>query len=267
MMEASPAADTHSTPPSDDKEPSQTGSQQSSITEQAFVDRIRKSDQWMIALTAVIAIGGLISAIIFGYQLREMQTAGDLTRESIRISADALKISRETLIAAERPWISIAMTILGPLTFSAKGAEISIGVELKNHGHSPAMNVRNFVVFDPTGGQKGHDFCEFQRVRTAAMFAQVVFPNETILRTHIAHADISEFEKAAAKYGATPSSLTACVDYVSTFDDIRHQTQLTADLYRAAPSPEGFALINPSDGSVPQANLRLSDVFGSHNAN
>lgn len=76
----------------------------------------------MIGLTAAIATGGLISAIIFGYQLREMQAAGDLTRESIKISEEALKNTREALISAQRPWISIDMTLSGPLTFDQNGA-------------------------------------------------------------------------------------------------------------------------------------------------
>jgi hypothetical protein len=108
----------------------------------------------MIGLTGLIAAGGLISSIIFGFQLHEMQAAGHLTQESIRISEESLKISRETYVAGQRPWISIQISILGPLIFDSNGAEIKIGVTLKNHGHSPAMKVRDssFLIRQyPTG--------------------------------------------------------------------------------------------------------------------
>ena len=55
---------------------------QPAISEKTLVDRIDRSDRWMIVLTAVIALSTLISAIIFGKQLvamhgqlNEMRTA------------------------------------------------------------------------------------------------------------------------------------------------------------------------------------------------
>lgn len=45
---------------------------QASISEQAFVDRIKRSDRWMILLTAAIALSGVASAIILGKQFRAM---------------------------------------------------------------------------------------------------------------------------------------------------------------------------------------------------
>jgi hypothetical protein len=43
-----------------------------------------------IGLTGARAIGGIISAVIFGFQLHEMKVAGDLTRQSIEISQRAI---------------------------------------------------------------------------------------------------------------------------------------------------------------------------------
>jgi len=255
-------ADTRSaiTPPiAGSREAHQLGRQRASISEQAFVDRIRKSDRWMIGLTGAIAVGGLISAVIFGYQLREMQTASDLTREGIRISA-------ETLIATQRPWVSIEMTILGPLTFDANGAGINIGVTLKNDGHSPAMHVRNFVTLDPdTAGHKGPDFCELQRTQTAQNFAQVLFPEDTVLDVHTARADSGEIKRAMQRTGINPL-ITACVDYLSEFNNIRHQTKLTANLLKKITTPGGIAAIKPNEGNVPKSDLYLEQIFGAHTA-
>lgn len=187
--------------------------QRASISEQAFIDRIKSSDRWMIGLTGLIAAGGLISSIIFGFQLHEMQTAGHLTQESIRISEESLKVGRDTFIAGQRPWVSIKMSIFGPLIFDKSGAEIKIGVRLKNHGHSPALNVRDFVILDPAvSGQKGHLFCEAQRKRSGSNFARVIFPDDAVSEILTAFANTNEIKNATLRNGTIAPTITACVD-------------------------------------------------------
>lgn len=237
------------------------------ISEKIFIDRIRRSDRWMIILTAVIAVGGLLSSIIFGYQLREMKIASDLTRDSIKISDSALRISRETFIAAQRPWVSIEMNLLGPLNFDTNGAEIEIGVKLKNHGHSPAMNARNFVIFDPSpAAKKGPDFCRDQRGRDLSNFAQVIFPDDVIFDSHLARADNNELKSAASRNGIIFPYITACVDYISSLDNSRHQTELTANLVRTPKSPSDSFAITLSGGNVPEDSLHLEIIFGARRA-
>ena len=55
---------------------------QAAITNKALVDRIDRTDRWMIGLTAVIAAGGIVSAIIFGMQLIAMQGQLDEMKQS-----------------------------------------------------------------------------------------------------------------------------------------------------------------------------------------
>ena len=81
--------------------------QQAEITNKALVERINRSDRWMIGLTAVIAIGGLISAIIFGgqlyvmkSQLEEMQSTGRQTDEMIAATKLLAKAASDHASAA-----------------------------------------------------------------------------------------------------------------------------------------------------------------------
>jgi hypothetical protein len=106
--------------------------QQTSISEQALVDRIKRSDRWMIWLTAAIAFSGIVSAIIFGRQLGIMQ--GQL---------DEMRFE-------QRPWLSAVPKIIGHL--SNKGGLLSTMVEIdvSNVGHIPASGVRGGAVI--TGG-------------------------------------------------------------------------------------------------------------------
>jgi hypothetical protein len=67
-------------------------------TNQALVDRIDRSDRWMIGLTAVIAVGGLISAIIFGGQLNVMQGQLDEMKTASRIAENTLLTSQRAYV-------------------------------------------------------------------------------------------------------------------------------------------------------------------------
>jgi hypothetical protein len=78
----------------------QIAESQSSISEKALVDRITRSDRWMIGLTAAIAFSGVLSAVIFWRQLNamngqldEMKSSGLQTAETIK----ALNSQAETM--------------------------------------------------------------------------------------------------------------------------------------------------------------------------
>jgi hypothetical protein len=100
------------------------------IAEQTLVDRIKRSDRWLISLTAAMAIAGSISAIIFWRQLSVMQGQLDI------------------MTADQRPWISVEqLSIGGPLLYddtdwpNGKRWHIKLVYTLKNHGKSPATHV------------------------------------------------------------------------------------------------------------------------------
>lgn len=105
--------------------------QERPVTRGELADRIQKSDRWMIGLTAVIAIGGAVSAIIFGYQLHEMKIAADLTREGI-------EISRRALESSQRAWLAPMDVIAAPPSL---GVELYYAVLFRNIGKEPATNV------------------------------------------------------------------------------------------------------------------------------
>jgi hypothetical protein len=94
------------------------------------------SEIWMICLTAVIAVGGIIAACIFNNQLAVMQ--GQLTEMKT-----ASRIAEESLVATQRPWVSVKLAI-GPrgLFFDANGANLDLIFSLKNTGPTPAVTVR-----------------------------------------------------------------------------------------------------------------------------
>jgi hypothetical protein len=235
-------------------------------SEKPFVDRVTKSDLWMIGLTGTIAVGGLISAVIFGYQLSEMGSASELTRQSIALSKQSLEASRDALIATQRPWVSAELSINGPFTFNEEGAQISIGVTLKNHGHSPAANVRDFVILDLGAGEKGSEICEAQRGRFLTNFTRTIFPDETIAHSRIASVNKDDLKAATARRDIIAPFITTCVDYLSQLDNTKHQTRITIDLVRNPTKENPYFAIKIGSGDVPASDLSLEPLLGNQKA-
>lgn len=100
-----------------------------SITEQEFVDRINRSDRWMIGLTAAIAFFGLVSAVIFGWQLHVMQ--GQL---------DEMRGEQRARIAADN------MILNGPIPSTDV---LNLAVLIDNYGRDAAHNV-TWALANPT---------------------------------------------------------------------------------------------------------------------
>lgn len=83
---------------------------QAAIANKTLVDRINRSDRWMIGLTAVIAVGGAVSAVIFGMQLSAMRGQLEEMRrayEPVREQAEASKKQTTAFLNSEQPKLVI----------------------------------------------------------------------------------------------------------------------------------------------------------------
>lgn len=125
-MESEPVKPRH---PSDDAarkvgdEPAGNGGDQSkpaqkqaSISEQAFVDRIKKSDRWMILLTVALVFTSLL-------QWSEMRGQLDVMR------------------AQQRPWVEITDAQPVQVVNNDGTLNVAISVTLKNLGATPATGI------------------------------------------------------------------------------------------------------------------------------
>jgi hypothetical protein len=115
-----------------------------------------------------------LSGAVMQGQLTEMKTAS--------------RIAEESLVATQRPWVSVKLAI-GPrgLFFDANGANLDLIFSLKNTGPTPAVTVR--IVGSPRIDVGSNDrITELEKVCAEArqkpqnpkMFAQTIFPGETL---------------------------------------------------------------------------------------
>jgi hypothetical protein len=219
--------------------------------------QIETRDKWMIGLTGMIAIGGLISAVIFSFQLHEMKVATVLTR-------DTIEISRAAINAAQRPWVSVDVRIAGPLVFNSDGATLTLESRIKNFGRTPAINARVFAYMSLLNSDNLFSECDKQRNRGTKMFGELLFPNEASNNNNSVYVSEHDLDVAeqASKDKYLSITIFGCVDYVSTLDTLHHQSRFLYNLYRNKLDEKGVFAINKSLGKVEPSDMHIENIFG-----
>ncbi|MBU4435465.1 MAG: hypothetical protein KKC14_13745 [Alphaproteobacteria bacterium] len=116
--------------------------------------------------------------------LAETRAAADEARKSSAAGEEANRISREALVADQRPWISITnVSLAGPITFHPQnGWRIDLVFKFKNVGRSPALNViPSIKVLVPQNRnlpEVHRLFAEETRANAHRHFGQTVFPGQ-----------------------------------------------------------------------------------------
>jgi len=110
---------------------------------------IAESTRKIARLTGVLAIIAVVSAAVTAAQWWEIHSSSAQVDRSIQAAnrqasaaEEANKISRESIVAANRPWIGLnSVTGAKPIP----GQPFSITVTVINSGHEPAINLRGRV--------------------------------------------------------------------------------------------------------------------------
>jgi len=164
-------------------------------------------------------------------------------------------VAQGTLIATQRPWVSVEYKIISPLTYDAEGnAQITIGFILKNIGNSPARNMDLVAKIHLTLGDgitEKEKLCHSIRQPPPqdrpewglVLFPQQPFPWAETLP--ISHKEIEDFNLSQQTHHpgwpedklVWVAKIIGCVNYKFTFADGYHQTGFILDLQR--PSPDG----------------------------
>lgn len=204
---------------------------QETISNQALVDRINRSDRWMIALTAVIAGGGIISAIIFGWQLSVMQ--GQLNEMQVE----------------QRAWIGAPKINISPIDtkeLSDATKFVRVTATFSNIGKSPALVYMGAEIVDAKITSicvKMHREFATQKRDNPKNPGFYILPADNLPVSNFPDGnDFSNISIARIR-GLKSPYVNGCVVYDDGADDLPHQT--------------GFwAAINKADLSVPDDSSR-----------
>jgi hypothetical protein len=169
--------------------------------------------------------------------------------ETAQVAADAARkqsiTSEKQLEAADRPWISVDVSITSALTYDSSGAHVEFAFVPKNVGRSPAQN----IYIDPrlTPATMGDDLSEIQRhiceadakQNKNAMLMYILFPGEHYTQRigmGISAADLyaythrTDFERSLGPDDIAAIALVGCVDYTYESSPRHHQTGFAFDV-------------------------------------
>jgi hypothetical protein len=191
------------------------------------------------------------------------------TKESIAAVLAANEISQQRLIADQRAWLSVKVTIQSHFRInSVRGLEdedgwgsIEIGFEIQNIGKTPAFNVHADaeIIFDHpfTAPRVLKAICARNRGVTSDL-ASLVLPGDGCGNQLELEFEQSELEHFGGEYGLVLPTIVGCVTYQILPDKSFHQTGFIYYLTGG----EGHPLHLPIYGSTLQGALLLSSAPG-----
>jgi hypothetical protein len=236
------------------------------------------------AITAIATVLIFISGVVYtGFSALQWQA----TRQSADAATSAATTAAKQLEMVDRPWVIVSFIVNSPLVFGEDGMHLSLGVHLKNIGHSVATNIviddALFPSKDPLNEPlvRQRKLCEKTRKDTVGMntgrLELTIFPDEedgslsagatidnatiaaNLLDTHLHPALKTKFISSVYFVG--------CVDYQYATSTIHHQTQFIYEVGRIEP-PRTFPMAIVIGQPIAADNVRLTRyIFGGFLAN
>lgn len=176
----------------------------------------------------------------------------------------------------QRPWVSLDMTLAGPLTFDINGGGVEINIVMKNWGTQPAQNVTVNPQFNLSDADNETDEVELAQLCRQIGFAGMpIFPtqlfqkkqNLPISRNWWKAILPSDFPKTMPTGSFSPIwiSLIGCALYSDVYTTQVHRTPFLGQLTLRLPEGPGEIIryspsMLPPGSSIPPDQLRLEQV-------
>jgi hypothetical protein len=239
-----------------------------------FPDSTAVFNLFLMIFTGVLAFGGL-------YQLSLLGRAEHIATETAQAAKQSADVAKDTLVATNRPWISVDIGIVSDLTYDAQGdARIEIKFDLKNVGKSPAANIVIDAEIVPIFGdakslQKTISDRNNARPPTLGDLGITLFPGDErtmVINLPISRASIEASNKEVWGLSGEKTvdktdlvyfpTLLGCVDYKFTFSPGHHQTGFILNLRKRDWSHPNASLgFNVKDGTIIRNDLWLTQGF------
>lgn len=228
--------------------------------------RSADSAEWQEYLSAWQIILAGVGTAAFLYSL-------GLTRQANAAALEGVAIAQRSLVASQRPWLSVSVSLISDLKIKNEEGRISILFEVKNHGTSPAIGVHidaEFIDMFPVADssiESRNRLLKNARAGSAqrhGLLGRQIFPGESIpsIRSMPLRKDNDLPEKVSA-LGSFNSTLIAAISYKSIFDEEILITEVRRTLgQRRDDNPGLFVGINIEDGVVRQDRLILAHTLG-----
>lgn len=226
-------------------------------------------------ITLFLAFATFLLAFSAFIQLNLMKRAEHIAKNTADAAKKSAEVAEKTLIATQRPWLSVNMKIGSDFKITEQKATITIKFIVKNVGISPAFNIfinANIHIMD----QKRDPLAEQQKVcrkrQPADNLGYILFPNEhfiqdvtlSITREEIEQHYRNVKEQMGPNKDKLPpiniininSAVVGCISYRFAVDESFHKTSFAATI-------ESSSGIRITSGDIPANMLSLEPfIYG-----
>lgn len=215
-------------------------------------------------------------ALLFG-TLAFTGWAAVSARGAAHSAKDSVEVANKTLVATQRPWVSVTVSVASSLVFRNGAGRLTFDFIMKNFGNSPAINVEldyKIVLHLPEAWDVMQEVSEAARRRLPShMLGHKIFPTDRFRMRVSIPIERAAIEAAAERLGVPAltmislPSMVCCVVYNSAFSTERYATEIIAHFGKRVPeNPKLLEPFETADGEYPAADIGIQLSFGSGGA-
>jgi hypothetical protein len=222
--------------------------------------------KWLVYATTGLIVIGLLQGFFLQKSVHVADRAATEARDAIaaaqagadaanahaRAAAEANRINREALIATDRPWMAVKLSIPegGPIVFGGDEIEVKISIFMKNVGRSPATRVNYYLRLYPDLAGADQDIREMTIIHSpiahSAGFGKILFPEEDFSEERIVTTSAIEFKNqlqrpyAQIMNGQGRPAVMASVWYNIPGDGTPRHITIASEFSNTEPGRYGF---------------------------
>lgn len=222
-----------------------------------------------LILTLVAVCGAIASAYFASQALTQANRAATAAEKQLGAVNESNGLSRKALIVDQRPWVTVDIKAVGPISWSGPNPEVPYIITIKNIGKSPAINVRHIesIVL----GVGADVVAQLRNLADSFLGAQhlaggwAIMPNDD--RGHIMRQQVNRERIDKEKMPWTPDSaakliqpvLVGVVYYTTELDTVTHQTGFIYEIgfWDPAKGITVTALDPSTEGDIPLERVRI----------
>ena len=189
-----------------------------------------KKAAWCAFIAAILYAG------IAAWQTYEM-------RRSTEAAKQAANTAQQQLEASEGAAVNFDVSVSGSFVSDSTGVKLQTTINLRNVGHSPAVEMLRGIEFLPLAPSdiipERDKVCSEARI---AARADALFPGDNLPENWTLTINKDKVDEALKLKSFLHPTLIVCVSYRSIFSDKRHETAKILDVHSSEEKTRGFFL-------------------------
>jgi hypothetical protein len=244
------------------------------------------STRWAVYaawVSALVTIAGVILvAMTLHYTANALDEAKTATKVAQIGAEEAIKtneITRQQLIASQRPWIKVTMQMADGMSFEDGALKTSVLFKMQNIGNYPAKNIwldAAINIHKFGSGERPEIYLsrliEDSKIKRPMPMGRFLFPNDEYSIRFIYTVSSEEMSAAKERMNFIFPVIVGCVRYDFDNSPIGHHSAFVREIFRKdTPRPitreqnRAPDVIFPDEGKIELADLVIRDSFNSAN--